>query len=326
MSDANLLPRKLRYADAVVRLGSIQAAARELSISASAIDRQIIQLEDELGVQIFERIASGMRPTAAGQLLAVLTRRWSGDIERTVSELKQMQGVTQGKVRLAAMDSHANGLLVPFIQRLAIEHPRILLEIDIVGTDEAVRLLDDGVVEVIVTFNLKPNRDVHALWSAQLPLGCVVAPDHALAREPSTTLKQVTAYAIASQNRSLSIRRYLEKKHGWLFAGGEPPVVTNSLQLVKSLARSGHYVALTSELDAGPEILDGSLCFVPIQGKEAQPQTVDVAISARRPLTRIARLVSELLAKDVESYLASVRKVQSQSTTSISRPTKARKR
>lgn len=313
MSDANLLPRKLRYADAVVRHGSIQAAARELAISASAIDRQIIQLEDELGVQLFERIASGMRPTAAGQLLAVLTRRWTGDIERTVSELKQMQGINQGKVRVAAMDSHANGLLVPFIQRLSAEHPRILLEIEIVGPDEAVRQLDDGRVEVIVTFNLKPNRDVHAVWSAELPLGCVVAPDHALAQESSTTLKQVTAYALASQNRSLAIRRYLENKHGWLFASGEPPVVTNSLQLVKSLARSGQHVALTSELDAGPEILDGTLCFVPIRGKEAQPQTVDVAISARRPLTSIARLVSEVLAEEVESYLVRVRQAESRS-------------
>ena len=83
--------------------------------------------------------------------------------------------------------------------------------------------------------------------------------------------------------------------------------MTNSLQLVKSLVRSGSHVALTSELDAGPEILAGSLCFVPLKDKSAQPQTVAVAISAGRSLPHIARMVAERLGAHVDDYLARVR-------------------
>lgn len=302
-----LLPKVLRYAMAVAQRGSIQGAAKELAIAASAIDRHILLLEDDLGVHLFERLPGGMRLTPAGELLITLARRWSADLNRSLSEIKQLQGVSQGQVRLAAMDSHANGLLPRFVGHLAAEHPRIQLEVDLVSTDEAVRRLGDGEADLAVAFNLRAQRDLHLVWQDELPLGCVVAPAHPLADRRQATLKEVVAWPLATQGRSLAIRRYLESRHGWLFAEGEPPLVTNSLQLVKSLARGGSHVALTSELDAAPEILEGSLRFVPIRDRNVAPQTIGVAVSARRPLARIARLVADRLAEELQDYLAEVR-------------------
>ena len=71
-----LHPKALRYLAAVAQLGSVQAAAREVSISASAIDRQILLLEEDLGVPLFERLPLALadrvlawdrRRTAAGK-------------------------------------------------------------------------------------------------------------------------------------------------------------------------------------------------------------------------------------------------------------------
>ena len=70
----SLHPKALRYLTAVAQLGSVQAAAREVAISASAIDRQILLLEEELGVPLFERQPRGMRLTAAGELLMALSQ------------------------------------------------------------------------------------------------------------------------------------------------------------------------------------------------------------------------------------------------------------
>ena len=112
---------------------------------------------------------------------------------------------------------------------------------------------------------------------------------------------------LAVQSHALAIRRYLERRHSWLLQEARPPLVTNSLQLVKSLVKSGSHVALTSELDAGPEILDGSIRFIPLSDKNAHPQTIGVAISAARSIPRIGRIVADLLAGHVEAYLVSVR-------------------
>ncbi|MGQ3001533.1 MAG: LysR family transcriptional regulator [Hydrogenophaga sp.] len=309
MSSLNQLlhPKALRYLAAVAQLGSVQAAAREVSISASAIDRHILLMEEDLGLPLFERQPRGMRLTAAGELLLALSQRWKTDLNRTLSDIKHLQGVSQGQLRLAAMDSHVNGFLPEFVAVVAREHPGIVLEVDIVSTDDAVQRLRAGEVDLAVAFNLKPGRDLHIVASAELPLGCVVAPGHPLAAQAQVTFKDVAAWPMAAQSRVLAIRRYLERRHNWLLEEARPPLVTNSLQLVKSLVRSGSHVALTSELDAGPEILAGSLCFVPLKDKSAQPQTVGVAISASRSLPRIARMVAERLGAHVNDYLAQVR-------------------
>ncbi len=302
-----ILPKQLRYAEEVAKVGSIQAAAKELNISASAIDRQILLLEADLSVPLFERQPRGMRLTAAGEIIIVLARRWRADVSRTWLEVRQLQGVNQGRLKLAAMDSHVNGFLPVFVGRWARQYPRIRLEIDIMSTDQATTALVDGALDIAIAFNLKPQRDLHIVWSASLPLGCVVAPGHPLAGQQQVTLKEAAAYPLAVQGRSLTIRRYLESRHAWLFSEGEPPVVTNSLQLVKMLVLGASHVAITSELDAAPEIAAGTLRFIPIRDKDARPQTVGVAISARRPLPRIARIAAETLAEDIRACLEKVR-------------------
>ncbi|TFZ05017.1 LysR family transcriptional regulator [Ramlibacter rhizophilus] len=303
----SLHPKALRYVAAVAQLGSVQAAAREVSISASAVDRQILLLEEDLGVPLFERLPRGMRLTAAGELLLALSQRWKADLNRTLSDIRQLQGVSHGELRLAAMDSHVNGFLPEFVVAVGREHPGIQLEVDIASPDDAVNLLAKGGVDVAVAFNVKPQRELNIIWSAALPLGCAVAANHALAREERVDLKDVAAWPLAVQSRALAIRQYLERRHGWLLEQARPPLVTNSLQLVKSLVRSGGHVALTSELDMGPEILDGAVRFIPLRDKSAQPQSVSVATSAGRSPPRMARIMAELLARHVQDYMARVR-------------------
>src|SRR5260370_1159461 len=56
----------LRYFDQVARLGSIRRAAESLNVASSAVNRQIIKLEEETGTALFERLRTGVRLTAAG--------------------------------------------------------------------------------------------------------------------------------------------------------------------------------------------------------------------------------------------------------------------
>jgi DNA-binding transcriptional LysR family regulator len=303
----SLVPASLRYAEQVARSGSIQKAAKELNVAASAIDRQILLLEEDLGVDLFERMPRGMRLTAAGDALIALARRWKSDERKAAADIRQLQGIHQGHVRLVAMDSHANGFLPLFIEKLATSHPRISLEVEIASPDDALSALVAGDADIIAAFNLSPRRDVHVLWSAELPLGSVVSPHHELARGETTSLQEAMQHPIALQSKALFIRRYLDARYGWLFTDPQKAVVTNSLQLVKQLARNGRYIAFTSELDAAPEIIEGSLVFLPLRDKGAEPQTVSLAIDARKPLSRIGRIVTEMLQDEIAQCLERVR-------------------
>jgi DNA-binding transcriptional LysR family regulator len=312
MARSTLVPASLRYIEQVARSGSIQRAGRELNIAASAINRQILQVEQTLGVKLFERVTKGMLLTPAGDAIVTMGRQWRLDEQRAAAQLQQLQGLNQGHVRLVAMDSHANGCLPPLVVRIAEDHPGISLEIEVAATDAAVASVVAGTADIAAAYNLLPRRDLHVLWSEQLPFGCVVAPTHPLARQPDTSLQEIAACPLALQSRSLMIRRYLESRHAWLFTGGQKIVETNSLQLVKLLAATGRYAAFTSELDAAAELLNGSLIFRPVRDPNVEPQTVSVAIDARRSLPKVGRIVAECLATILADELAAIRRKPAQ--------------
>jgi len=314
MARSTLVPNSLRYIEQVARSGSIQRAARELNIAASAINRQIIQVEQSLGTRLFDRVPSGMRLTPAGDALVTLERKWQSDERRVATQLQQLHGINQGHLRLVAMDSHVNGCLPPLVLRTAQQHPGISLEIEITTTDAAVASLVGGTADLAAAYNLLPRRDLQVLWSDVLPFGCVVAPTHPLARQTEASLQEVASYPIALQSRSLMIRRYLDARHGWLFTEGQKVVEMNSLQLVKLLAASGHYAAFTSELDAAAELISGALVFLPVRDPNVEPQTVSVAIDARRSLPKVGQIVADELAAILVEELATIRARRGQRT------------
>lgn len=287
----------------------MQSAAREIAISASAIDRQILLLEEDMGVALFDRQPRGMRITAAGELLLTMARRWKTDLHRTKTEISQLQGLHHGHLRLVAMDSHANGLLPYLIESLARMHPGIALEVKFATPDEAPQMLFEDAADLAVAFNLRAAQQVHVFWSAQLPLGCAVASHHALAARQVLRLKDVVEWPLVVQSRALSIRRYLERQHPWLFTDTKAPLTTNSLQLLKNLVCSGSHIALTSELDVAPELLEGKARFIPLSDSTLRPQTVSVAFSATRSLSGIARIAAKHIAEGTEAYLQQVRVV-----------------
>ena len=303
----SLVPAALLYFDRVASTGSIQAAARAQNIAASAIDRQIHGLEERLGVRLFDRMPKGMRLTAAGEALVRLVHRWRAEERNAIAEIFQLQGVQQGQVNVFAMDSHATTILPRLVQEIAAAHPLIGLSIQIGSTDEAVAALLSGQADLIIVFNLPQRSDVRPLWSLPLPFGCIVAPHHPLLERQDVKFQDVITYPIALQSRSLLIRRFLELQYSWLFAEPHGRIETNSLHLVKNLARSGTYVALTSELDAANELAEGTLRFLRLTEIDALPQSSDIAIDASKPLNTLVQIVAETAASVIEAALAAAR-------------------
>lgn len=303
----HLVPRSLHYIEAVAEHGSIQAAARAIGISASAIDRQIKLVEDRLGALLFDRQTRGMKLSPAGEMFVHLAQRWRADETRIQSEVKRMQGVDFGHIRLATMDSLVNGLVPEFLQVISRKYPRVRVDVEVATPDDAAAFLDNGQCDLVLCFNLRRQRDIHVLWSAELPLFCMVAPTHPLATQAEVSLADVRKYAIVVQSRTLSIRRMLDERHSWVFEDGAPPVVTNSLQLLKQLAATGGHVALTSEMDAAPELMNGALRALPVTGANVAAQTISLAVTARRSLPRIANVVADCLAEVARDTLRAVR-------------------
>jgi len=297
----------LLYLEAVVEHGSVQAASRALGIAASAIDRHIKALEEVNRAPLFERHPKGMRPTAAGEAVVVLARRWRSDSERLETELQEMRGQEGGSIRLAAMDSLANGVLEELHAWLRAEHPNIRIIVDVMAPSEAARQLDVGTIDVAMAFNLPRLRHQHVVWSDKLRFGCIVAPAHPLAKASETSLAQVGGHALVSQSALLPTRQYLDNRYAWFFAENVPALSSNSLQLLKRVLQKGDTAMITSELDVLPELSRGELVFLPLSDKGLAAPSISIVIDARRPLSRASRLVSGFLVTRTRLRLAQAR-------------------
>lgn len=260
----HLVPRSLQYLEQVAQLGSIQAASRELGISASAIHRQITAIEEALGEMLFARDAKGMILTPTGRMILELARDWRLDNARLWSAVQANRGVEHGHVRIAAMDGMVNGFIPKLVNEIADRFPQVEVEIEITSPDNAVKGVLNGDFDLAAVVNPAPDEKLRYHWSGEFPLGCIATPEHPVSKAESISLHDLVANPVVFQSKALSIRKLLEARHGWIFEKAANSIVVNSIQLMKLLVGSGRYIAVTSELDAGPEIESGRLCFIPI--------------------------------------------------------------
>lgn len=292
----HLVPRVLQYFEQVAHLGSIQAASRELGISASAIHRQIAMIEEALGEALFERETRGMTLTPTGHHILELARAWRLDNARLWSVIQADRGIEQGQVRIAAMDGMVNGIVPDMISAITRRYPRVHLSVEIMRPDKAVKSVLNGDIDFAAVVNVAPDDNLHFHWVNDFRLGCIASQSHPVASQDSIRFADFISYPVIFQSSSLSIRKLLEARHGWIFDRAVNSVVVNSIQLMKILVMSGQFVAVTSELDAGPELRSGRLKFVPINDDDVFKQRFAAISNVQIPASPV---VADIIAMTV---------------------------
>ena len=109
--------RMLRYLDVVARVGSIRKAATVLNVASSAINRQIIALEEELGEPLFERMPRRLRLTATGEVLIEHVRATLKAHTHTLERIEAMRGLHRGTITLATSFGLAAGPMAQIFAR-----------------------------------------------------------------------------------------------------------------------------------------------------------------------------------------------------------------
>ena len=122
--------RQLEYFCAVAEEKSISAAARELHVAQPPISRQIAQLEEELGVQLFLRGSKGMSLTDAGQSLYQQTQQIFQDIRRVEDSVRSVGTGMSGRIKLGVIYS-AMSYALHYINEYHSRYPQVELFIPV---------------------------------------------------------------------------------------------------------------------------------------------------------------------------------------------------
>lgn len=110
---------------AVYRLGNMTLAAKELHLTQSGISQHIQNLEDSLGLILFERVGRRIFPTRVARELYEKTNRSLQDVEKAVAELKRGESSISGVVRIGLPIEFGNNIVIPLLSQLGRTYPDI---------------------------------------------------------------------------------------------------------------------------------------------------------------------------------------------------------
>ncbi|MCB1900601.1 LysR family transcriptional regulator [Cognatazoarcus halotolerans] len=177
----NITLKQLRAFIAVSRTGSFTLAAESLFITQSALSGLIKELEQALGLRLFDRSTRRIQLSEVGRNIYPLIDKILDDLDGVLDEVSKLKALRKGLVRIAAPQLMASTLLPEVIAAYGVAHP----EIEIRLVDCAVESVVSRVFSGEVDFGVGPERDSNSEITAttlfELPFVAVFPPGHALA-------------------------------------------------------------------------------------------------------------------------------------------------
>lgn len=274
--------RVLRYIDEVARSGSIRGASERLNVAASAINKHVLQLEEDIGEPLFERLPRGLRLTPAGEILVAHVRRTMKEYSQVEAEIRDIKALQSGEVIIATMNGLAGGIVPKVAAIFGARHPRLKITIRVMFAPEIVQAVAGGEADLGFAFSLPPTPQVETLWKMDTRLGAVVAPEHPLAGMESLPLAYCQPYPLIFADKSMQIHGIVADAFAEAGLTVEPSYLTNSIEAMKFLAAAGDGIAFLSKFDITEEQRNGVLTYLQIRDRTFAKNVLSLVQRERR--------------------------------------------
>ncbi|MBO0344434.1 LysR family transcriptional regulator [Roseibium limicola] len=274
----------MRYFAAVAEKGSIRAASRDLNVAASAVNRQILWLEESLDMQLFERVGRRLRLAQAGEILLAHVRRTYSDFDATMSELDALKGLRRGSVSIASVESVAESLLPRLVAGFRKQYPGIHVAVTVTNAREAAARVIAGEADVGFTFDPPRASTLTVAHHHDLCIGALMAPDHPLALRDTLSLAECLRYPLALPSSGLSLRTRLDAVMAQLPGSLRTYVEANSLRFMRQLARDGQVIGFQTRIGCEDDLERGYLVFRPLTDHPLQDDRLCIVTSSLRAL------------------------------------------
>ncbi len=283
--------RVLRYLDEVVRRGSIRKAAEHLHVAPTAVNRQILDLEAELGAPLFERIHKRLRLTPLGELVLAHVRQTLREHETLRMRIEELKGARRGEVTIAVTAGLAGSLMPSLVHDFRLHYPGIVVRVLDLPVAAIAASVEAGEADLGLGYDLPESAALRVVAASDWQIGAVVAPGHALASQPSTVLAECVGYPLILPAAPLSIRGILDDAFARHAIEISPVAESTSMALIQRLVALGAGIALLNPLDVMEERGRGALVFVPLRDGHLPRQTLRLVARARNPLAPAAELM-----------------------------------
>ena len=293
--------RHVRTFVTVAEVGTVSKAAERLHVAQPALSRQIANLEDELGLKLFDRVGRRLLLTSEGERL-LNDCRGLLNYARAVGEQAQvLRRGDVGVLRVSASPHLIEGIFPDFLRHYAARYPNVQVRlVDVAAGGEALAMLERGEIHLVQTIvrAIAPDEErfaSHPLAPMQMLAAC--HPKLKLGTDGSVEIGRLAPYPLLQATPDFAMRRNFDA--ACRLAGFTPNNVLES--------RAPHALLAMAEAGHGVAIIPSALRIhryrvrvlrVTYRGK-ALEEPLAVLSDKRRPLPGYAKVFCDMLAEHV---------------------------
>ncbi len=283
--------RQLEILQAIAETGSFTACGRKLHVSQSAISRQILLLEEELGEPLFLRVGRRVRMTPAAESLVQLGQRVFQDVRDTVGVITDRTSDLKGTLRLSGGMTVCLYVFPPLLKHLRRVHPHLDVRLTVATAGRSVQEIRNGRVDAGLLTLPVEESDLVAVPVLREELLLVTMPTHALARRRRVAARDLAGQPFVLFEAGSGTRKVIDK----FFAAEsiEPTIVmdTENVEIIKAMVKTGLGIGIVPYQAVAREVRAKQLFCARIEGHELVRETGWVYPRANR----IPRMIDELL-------------------------------
>jgi DNA-binding transcriptional LysR family regulator len=269
---STLTLKQFRAIQAIFRHGKIVNAASTLHLTASAVTIQLRQVEEELGLTLFDRTQDGMRPTAAGLAVVDAAQAIEERLRLLQDEIDAIKGVRAGSLKLGVVSTakyFAPSLMASFMK----EHPDIDMRLVVGNRAETIASLRSHDVDIALMGRPPKDIPVRAMAFGDHPLVIVAPPDHPLAGARDISKERIAQENFLIREPGSGTRTSLE-----IFLGEIPGRLDDlgtemgSNETIKQAVMAGLGIGFISAHTIASEVESGRLVILDVAGMPIRRQ------------------------------------------------------
>lgn len=295
--------RHLRVVIAVSDAGGYTPAARELHVAQSSLSRTVQEVEQRIGVPLFERTTRRVRPTLEGEEFLATARRLVAEFDTALNHFEGYLAGTRGAVSVAALPSLAGSMLPPVLAAFRRGHPEVAVSVKDGFSGEVLDLVVCGEVDLAVSVAARVPATLAVRHIAVDAFAAVLPAGHPLAAEEELRWADLAGQPFVAFERISSIRSYVDQ------VLAETGTRIGALTEARNIGAVAGLVAAGLGVSAAPSLVLPMMMFADVVVRPLVAPVVERDIclihDPRRPMSRAALALMQLLLSAGEREIAS---------------------
>jgi LysR family transcriptional regulator, cyn operon transcriptional activator len=243
--------RHLRYFLAVAQTQHMTQAAERVHVTQSTLSHQISQLEELLGVALFDRVGRGIRLTQAGELFRGFAQRALKEMEDARVALDELENVVRGSLRLGVIHTYNSTLVPPIVAQILTRHPGVKISVEDLPAIAIEEAIAEGELDLGIAF-APAGRDIAAEPIFEEELVLIVNKKHPLAQRRAIKSRALSEIPLALQSHRFATRRLIDQAFGAAIADNVR-VEMSSIESLLNTVRTGLVGTIVSERAFGDD-------------------------------------------------------------------------